>query len=124
MVWRLLRLRHILAAEGGRMADRFWIITVLLLAGCSGGGGGGGSGKSCSPAPSITSTPPTEATVGVQYFYVVRQVKFCILDCGGVVPGTMPPGAVVDSRDVILWTPAASQSGSTVQFKISTAPDV
>jgi hypothetical protein len=94
---------------------------LALLAGCGGGGDGGG-GASCSPPLAFASTPPTQATVGMQYVYDVRQVKFCIpfiTNCGGVSAESMPPGAVVDSRDNVLWTPPASLAGGSAQFRIS-----
>jgi len=46
---------------------------VLALSSCGGGGGDGdgdsGNGGPCSPAPQITSVPPTVATVGERYSY-------------------------------------------------------
>ena len=109
--------------DGERIRILAGSFCLALVGSCGGGGGGGGGGgASCSPPLAFTSTPPTQATVGMQYVYDVRQVKFCIpfiTDCGGVSAEAMPPGASVDSRDNVLWTPPASLAGGSAQFRIA-----
>ena len=80
---------------------------VLLLVAC-GGGGDGGSSSTCSPAPSINSTPPSSATAGVQYHYRVEWTVACIAfftDCG------------------FALVQAPSDANAAVTFAIATATD-
>lgn len=93
----------------------------------SGGGGGGNDYMTCSPAPQITSTPPTQATVGQIYTYTIvakHECGFLPFVCSDVNILEMPPGAIYtpDSR-TITWTPSISQANNIVQFRIATVPD-
>jgi alpha-tubulin suppressor-like RCC1 family protein len=98
---------------------------LLLLHGC---GVHGDYGMTCSPVPQITSTPPTQATAGQLYTYVIDARH----ECGSIVPFVckdvnileMPPGADFTPYDnLITWTPSASQANSNVRFSIATVPD-
>jgi hypothetical protein len=100
------------------------LVFANLLASC--GGGGGGDGATCSPAPAITSTPPTNAAVNQQYQYQVNFTLACIplLSCGFELLQA-PPGAGINARDgIVFWTPSASDANHTVQFKIATFNDL
>src|SRR5690348_5145642 len=96
------------------------LLAVLTLASLLGSCGGGGDGASCSPAPAITSTPPTNASVNQLYEYQVNFTLACIplLSCGfELLQG--PPGAGVNGRDgSVFWLPAASDANQSVQFTI------
>jgi hypothetical protein len=100
------------------------LMAAAMLGAC--GGGGGGDGASCSPAPSINSTPPTNAAVNQQYRYQVNFTLACIplLSCGfELLQG--PAGAGIDARDgIVFWTPAASDANHSVQFTIGTFNDL
>jgi hypothetical protein len=95
---------------------------ALVLAGC----GGGDDGSSCttSPAAAIRSSPPTVATVGVQYIYVADAIYSCVLGaCGAIEPVTLPPGASV-ILDAVVWTPPAGAANTSAAFGISTRGDL
>jgi hypothetical protein len=96
-------------------------LTSLVLAGC----GGNDSGTcTTNPAAAIRSTPPTVATVGVQYTYVADAIYSCILGaCGAINAVALPPGASV-SRDAVIWTPPASAANTSTAFAISTRSDL
>jgi hypothetical protein len=95
-------------------------LAVLLVA-C----GGGDDSPTCSPAPSINSTPPTSAKVGAQYEYHVDFTLACfIFNCGFELVQA-PPGAVVSPRSSsVFWTPAPSDANSAVTFAIATFSDL
>jgi hypothetical protein len=98
---------------------------ALLLVACGGGGDDGSA--SCSPAPSINSTPPTSAGVGEQYHYFVEWTVACIpfiTSCGFELVQA-PPGAGVDPiRRAVYWTPSPSDANSAVTFAIATSSDL
>jgi hypothetical protein len=92
-----------------------------LLAAC---GGGDDSNVTCSPSPSINSTPPTGAIVGQQYRYDVQFTLACIpfvTPCGLDLLQAAP-GAGLSGRTV-FWTPAAADAGTSPQFTIATKSD-
>ena len=103
-------------------------VLVPTLAACGGGGGSGGGGAvSCSPRPSITSTPPTTATVGQQYRYHARAQYACIpflTHCGGIDGVQLPADAGIDNtRAAVFWTPSPSHANTIVGLAIATKPD-
>jgi hypothetical protein len=100
-----------------------WISGILLVitAGC---GGGGDGGFSCSvPAPTLTGSPPSVATVGVQYVANFDASYRCLLiftcDAVDVVVG---PAGSQSAHDTVFWIPAPSQVGGH-NFRIQTEPD-
>lgn len=102
------------------------LMLLVLAASCGGGGDDGGSGATCTPSPSIDSTPPTQATVGVQYRYHVQFTMFCIpffTACGvDLVRG--PTGAGIDPiRVAVFWDPSSADAGTSQQFTIATKSD-
>ena len=102
---------------------RIVVLAAVLVAGC---GGGGGGGISCEPGPTISSTPPTVATVGVQYTYVVTGQYLCGLAlCFSIEGVNLPSDATVinASAKYVLWTPTADDAGRDVSFSIATPPD-
>jgi len=100
------------------------ILTIGLLV-VIGSGGGSGFSFYCSPPPEIRSTPPTEATVGETYVYVVDAIHEC-----GFLPSVCtdflvlqsPPETATYSKS-ITWTPSVAYENTYVQFRISTVPD-
>src|SRR5688572_16411309 len=110
---------------------KIWLSSAFIagfLIGCGGGGSdGGGGGASCSPAPSISSDPPTAATVGQQYRYhpTVRYVCIPFLTaCGGIDGVQLPAGAGINPTPAaVFWTPAPSHANATVGVTIATKPD-
>ena len=107
----------------GPIHKRGMLLMAALLVAC--GGGGGGDGASCSPAPAITSTPPTSATVNQQYQYQVDFTLACLFFGCGFELLTAPPGAGIDNiRSAVFWTPDASQANRSVQFTIATFNDL
>ena len=99
------------------------IALVVLLAAC-GGGGGDDSSASCSPAPSVNSTPPTSVRVGDQYQYRVEYTLACVLFCGFDLVQA-PPGAGVDNiRSAVYWTPGPADANRAVTFAIATETDL
>lgn len=106
---------------------------LLVLAGCLSavlgscfGVGGDSGGVTCTPPPEITSSPPTVATVGQQYVYVVDARYLCGMwnICNNVVGVQMPGGASIDPfSDAIVWTPDESQANLNVRFTITTEKD-
>jgi hypothetical protein len=105
---------------------------VVLLSACGGGGGDDDRGFLCptnNPEPKITSSPPTQATVGQEYRYVAELSYSCLLlivpgICGAPAePVQLPPGAQVASR-VVIWTPSASDANKNVPFTIQTPADL
>jgi hypothetical protein len=85
-----------------------------------------GSDEPCDPPPQIASTPPTTASVGVQYMYVVDASYRCsfVQVCREVEGLRLPPGATIDSfMDLVLWTPAAADVDTDVPFQIATPVD-
>ena len=89
---------------------------ILLLGGCGGGSSGLGP-DSCSDSPRINSHPPTTATVGQPYRYLVDWVH-CLF-CVAILPVRLPPGASV-SGSVISWAPTANDINRDVSFGIRT----
>jgi hypothetical protein len=99
---------------------------VLALTSC--GGGGDGITTVCSPAPSISSSPPTSATVGQQYRYVIAAAHECgtflPMVCSDVQAQLLPAGATLyEGPPYITWIPSASQANSNVSFRVATAAD-
>lgn len=99
------------------------LLLILAAAGC--GGGGGGSGGTCTsdPAPSITGTPPINATVGTRYQASFEATYTCLIficDAVDIVQG--PRGATV-SHDFVYWDPSPDQANKSFTFVISTRPD-
>lgn len=96
------------------------LVLLALLGGC-----GGGGGVSCTPAPTITSSPPTTATAGYPYVYVVNAQWNCLLGiCNSIDGITLPEGAIVDDYyDTITWAPSSALIGQRVYFNIATEPD-
>jgi Kelch motif len=85
--------------------------------------GGSGDSINCSPAPKITSAPPTNVTVGYSYNYLVNASYTCIpFTCHNIVALILPAGAHCDGYS-IWWTPTADQANKDLNFKIATAPD-
>ena len=102
---------------------RLVALLVALVAACGGGGDDGGS--SCSPAPSINSTPPTTVRVGDQYHYFVEFTLACIPFTCGVELVQAPPGAGIDNiRGAVFWTPTAADANRAVTFAIATSSDL
>jgi hypothetical protein len=102
-----------------------WFITIMVfsLLMLTLGGCGGKGDVSCTPPPQITSSPPTEATVGQQYIYYVDSLYNCFFwVCKGVVGVQLPPGAVLD-YSIITWTPSADYANTDVRFEIATERD-
>ncbi len=80
----------------------------------------------CDPPPQITSSPPTEATVGQRYVYYVSAASLCGLwtVCNNVVGVELPDGATIDLfYDSIEWTPPPEQANRDIGFEITTEPD-
>jgi hypothetical protein len=105
--------------------QRVMLLSVLgvAVAGC---GGGGGGGLDCTPAPAITSNPPTTATVGFEYQYVINSHYNCFLGlCSSVESLTLPPGAQLHNGldDYLTWTPQPSDANTDVSFRIATDED-
>ena len=97
-------------------------VLIILASGC---GGGSGSSVSCSPPPQIRSTPPTEATVGESYRYVVDAIHECGLIpfvCSDFLVLQSPPESTAYAK-LITWTPSSSYANTSVPFRISTVPD-
>jgi hypothetical protein len=97
-------------------------VLVMLLPAC---GGEDGGQSSCSPAPAITSIPPTQAAVDQQYRYQVEFRVACVLVCGDELRLLQsPPGAGVDHiRRAVFWSPAPSHRNTTVTFTLATPID-
>lgn len=94
---------------------------LLALVGCAPPGGEGS--LECTPSPTITSTPPTVATVGQVYAYHATGYFNCFLTiCFGIEGERLPPGATVSSPN-LTWTPAADQAGHSYSFRIRTEAD-
>ena len=102
----------------------FLLVAVLATSSC-GGGSVDSLSSECTPSPQITSTPPTLATAGVQYYYHVDASWLCIpLVCNSVNGVRLPPGATIDDfHDYVIWTPPNNSAGSVVNFSIATEPD-
>jgi len=101
---------------------RLAALLAVLIAAC---GGGSDDRASCSPAASITSTPPTSVSVGQLYQYQVQFTLACIplVSCGfDLVQG--PPGAGVDRTGSVFWTPGAADANRAVAFAIATSSDL
>jgi hypothetical protein len=97
------------------------VLGVASLAAC----GSGDSDSSCGTTR-IASSPPTSATVGVQYAYVVDATYQCsfFAVCREVEGLQLPPGAVINSfTDSITWTPTAADANQDVPFLIATPKD-
>ena len=95
-------------------------MALTALAAC------GSSDEPCDPPPQIASTPPTTATVGVQYAYVVDASYRCsfVVVCKEVEGLRLPPGATIDSfTDQVLWTPMPEHANTDVPFQIATPVD-
>ena len=97
---------------------------VLFLLSCGGERDGDG-GTSCSPPPQITSTPPTQATVGQLYSYFIvarHECGFLPFVCSSVFVSQMPAGASF-SGAFISWKPSHSQANTVAAFSAATVPD-
>jgi hypothetical protein len=96
---------------------------AVLLCAC----GGGDGGVTCTPPPTISSTPPTVASVGQQYGYVVQALYVCgflPFPCGDFNLVISPPGTQVDmALKYIYWTPTSEQANTDVRFRITVGPD-
>lgn len=110
-------------------------LTVILIAGCSGGGESGGAGLSFNApatgggggvgntAPVITSSAPTSATEGLLYNY-----QSVATDADGDTLSWLltvgPTGVTVTATGLVSWTPSAAQLGTnnvTLQVSDGTA---
>ncbi|MGC2165800.1 MAG: Ig-like domain-containing protein [Gallionella sp.] len=94
----------------------------LFITGC----GGSRLDVTCSPSPQFNSTPPTTATVGQQYNYVVHAVHECGLlpfTCANFYVVQAPSGTSDGSPQNIAWIPSADQVDHDVHFAIATVPD-
>lgn len=94
-------------------------LAVITLASCGGGGDGDDDGAYCSPAPRITSVPPTVATVGQQYSYRPVATFLCTTELPFFSPVSCSP--FMGSVD---WIPAANQLNTNVPFQFETPPDI
>jgi hypothetical protein len=96
---------------------------AVLLCAC----GGGDGGVTCTPPPTISSTPPTVASVGQQYGDVVQALYVCgflPFPCGDFNLVISPPGTQVDmALKYIYWTPTSEQANTDVRFRITVGPD-
>ena len=96
-------------------------LTLIFLAGCTGGGssgagtafntpptgGGGGGGTPGNNAPVITSTAPTTGTVGQQYTYQATATD----GDGDPLSWSLlsnPSGMTVSATGLVSWTPASA----------------
>ena len=97
---------------------------AALLVAC--GGGGGDDSPTCTPAPSINSTPPTTARVGEQYRYQVDFTLACIplFTCGFELVQAPPGTFVSPSTSSVFWTPAPSDANRAVTLAIATFGDL
>jgi hypothetical protein len=105
--------------EGARLPVKLAGMALAALAAC-------GSDEPCDPPPQIASTPPTTATVGVQYTYVVDASYRCsfVVVCKEIEGVRLPPGAVIDSfSDSVRWTPQPADANADVPFQIATPVD-
>lgn len=97
-------------------------LACATLAGC-----GGSFDWVCSPAPAIFSTPPTVATVGLPYLYVVEAIHECgflPFICDTIEVLVAPSGTQYDAfSNTLSWLPPASVVGQQVPFSIRTEPD-
>jgi hypothetical protein len=111
------------------MRAKAWFLSALLALLSACGGGEGGIFDSCTPPPSISSTPQSTATVGQEYVYGIHAIHLC----GGIIPFPcrnvdalrLPAGATFSDTQApyILWTPSPSQANSNAAFEIATKPD-
>ena len=107
------------------MRRSFALTLTVMVIGC-GGSGGNDVVETCSPRPSISSTPPTIAVVGQQYRYVINAVHQCgfVLTCDDVNALRLPALALLNNPPpFITWTPSASQVNTDAPFAIATVPD-
>jgi len=119
----------------GRALAFLTSIALAFLAGCSGGGGSsapasnfappppGGGGGGGNTAPTITSTAPTTATVGVLYSYQGNANDVDGDPLSWSLP-TKPTGMVVSATGLVTWTPTSGQVGAhsvTLQVSDGTA---
>ena len=95
------------------------LVITMLLTGC----GGGGITCEVSRSPSISSSPPTTATIGYTYRYYVDASYTCFpFVCGGVDSVSLPPGATL-SYGTVYWTPTDAYLNQSVHFSVATKPD-
>lgn len=108
-----------------KWCDYALILVMSVVVTTCGGWGDDGYECTATPAPSITSYPPTEATVGVQYRYYVKAQYACFpFVCNSIDGVRLPPGAVIDDYyDSITWTPSQDQANKDVLLIIATEPD-
>ncbi|MEX2199478.1 MAG: hypothetical protein WD886_11760 [Burkholderiales bacterium] len=95
-------------------------LALTTLAAC------GSSDEPCDPPPQIASTPPTTATVGVRYVYVVDASYRCSFSqvCREIEGVRLPAEATIDSfSDSVLWTPLTADANTDVPFQIATPVD-
>ena len=111
---------------GKRFFHGLGLAIIIILGVLSIVGSGGGEFEFyCEPAPQITSTPPSTATVGNLYSYHIT----AMYNCGGLVCNSvdgvqLPPGAVIDDYyDQLTWTPGDNYANTDVHFVIATETD-
>lgn len=94
------------------------VLTLIFLAGCTGGGGSGaaptfnapptgGGGTPGNNVPVITSTAPTTGTVGQQYTYQATATDGDSDPLTWSLP-TAPTGMTVSATGLVDWTPSAA----------------
>jgi hypothetical protein len=109
-----------IAVPLGSVLCSLFLISLGALVGCQ-----PDEGSYCTPRPQITGSPPTSATVGVQYVYDYTASFACGLTvCYDADPVELPDGAWIDHyTDVVFWTPTADYANKSVKFTIATPPD-
>lgn len=116
-------MRHNQLISRQRLGLVILIGLIIVVSGCL--GGGSGSFFYCSPPPQIRSTPPTEATVGEVYIYVVDAIHECgflPFVCGDILVLESPPESTSSTKSV-TWIPSESYENTVVNFRIATVPD-